>query len=375
MRLGLDAMREACERWGHPEAAFAAVHIAGTNGKGSVAAMVESIARHDGLRTGLYTSPHLCRFAERVRLDGEPLDDALLADVLERVMAGAPDLSFFETATLASFVAFREAHVDLAVVEVGIGGRLDATNVLPSPRCAAITRIALDHVDRLGPTLKDIAREKAGIAKRGLHIVVGPVAPEIRMVIDQVAQSSGASTISIDETPVPPAIGLPGEHQKDNARVASAVGSILGASRRAIDEGIASVRWPGRLEQMGRYLLDAAHNPDGAASLARFIRSLSVPRERVTLVFGTLADKDWRGTLDELAPVSGSRVFVAPPSTARSTVDPKSLASAYGGRVADDIKSALATEGDLVVVAGSIALVGIARAELLSLPCDPPVAL
>ena len=145
MRLGLDPMRAACARLGHPERAFESVHVAGTNGKGSVCAMVESIARAAGLKTGLFTSPHLCRFAERIQIGGEPLDDATLTETLDRALDGAPELSFFETATLAAFLAFRDAKVDIAIVEVGIGGRLDATNVLPRPRAAAITRIALDH--------------------------------------------------------------------------------------------------------------------------------------------------------------------------------------------------------------------------------------
>src|SRR5450432_3466259 len=153
MRLGLEPMRAACARAGHPEAAFPAVHVAGTNGKGSVCAMVESIARAQRRTTGLYTSPHLCRFAERIRIGGVPVSDDALASLLERALDTGPDLSFFETATLAAFLAFRDAAVDVAVLEVGMGGRFDATNVIPLPRAAAITRIALDHTDRLGTTL------------------------------------------------------------------------------------------------------------------------------------------------------------------------------------------------------------------------------
>ncbi|HEV3190632.1 MAG TPA: Mur ligase family protein, partial [Polyangiaceae bacterium] len=194
MRLGLEPMRAACARSGHPEGAFAAVHVAGTNGKGSVCAMVESIARAAGLHTGLYTSPHLCRFAERIRIDGEPVDDAILARHLSRALDDAADLSFFEAATLSAFLSFREARVDVAIVEVGLGGRLDATNVLPTPRAAAITRIALDHTDRLGETLVEIAREKAGIAKPGLDIVLGSMPDEVRAAIDDVARDIGATT-------------------------------------------------------------------------------------------------------------------------------------------------------------------------------------
>jgi dihydrofolate synthase/folylpolyglutamate synthase len=389
MRLGLDPMREACAHTGHPEQAFPAVHIAGTNGKGSVSAMVEAIARAHGLRTGLYTSPHLCRFAERIRIDGEPVDDAVLGSMLERALSAGPDLSFFETATLAAFLAFREAHVDLAVLEVGIGGRLDATNVIPPPRAAAITRIALDHMDRLGQTLVEIAREKAGIAKAGVEIVLGPVAPPVRAAIDEVARANGARTVSVDEAPLPARVGLAGAHQSENARVAAALGARIGASATSIEHGIAGVRWPGRLERIGDFLLDGAHNPDGAEALARHLRSLSIPPERVALVFGTLGDKDWTAMLDTLAPLAEARLYVAPPAS-RSAVDPRAMSSRHPGLVAASIEEAVqrAQLGQLgqpgrrsqrgsalCVICGSLIVVGQARALLLGLPRDPPVAL
>lgn len=389
VRLGLDAMRGACARFDHPERAWpAAVHVAGTNGKGSVCAMVESIARAHGLRTGMYTSPHLCRFAERIRVDGEPLGDQALGALLDRVLGATPDLSFFETATLAAFVAFREARVDLAVVEVGIGGRLDATNVLPCPRAAAITRIALDHTDRLGPTMVDIAREKAGIAKPGLDLVLGRMPSDARAAIDDVARGGGATTSTIDDAAaVPSRIGLAGEHQRDNARIASVLAARIGCSPRAIEEGIARVRWPGRLERIdalgARFLLDAAHNPDGAEALARHLRTLAIDPARVALVFGTLGDKAWQPMLDALAPLASTRVYVAPHGGVRVSTDPHAFAARHSGTVAESLDEALtlatrATGRDPshhVIVAGSIYLVGEARALLLGLPRDPPVAL
>jgi dihydrofolate synthase / folylpolyglutamate synthase len=382
VRLGLAAMREACAAMGHPERAFPAVHVAGTNGKGSVCAMVESIARAHGLRTGLYTSPHLCRFAERVRLGGEPIGDEALAHLLARVLDLTPDLSFFEAATLAAFLAFREARVDLAVIEVGLGGRLDATNVIPTPRAAAITRIAFDHTDRLGPTLTDIAREKAGIAKPGLDIALGSMPAEIRAAIDQVAHESGATTRAIDPVPTPARIGLAGEHQKENARLAAALGARIGASPGAIDEGIARARWPGRMESIGRFLLDAAHNPDGAEALARHLRSLALPAQKVALVFGTLADKDWGPMLDALAPLAQDRCYVSPQGGVRGAVDAVAMAARHPGAVTPSTREAFTrferAEGPgpaLIVVAGSIVLVGEARGLLLGVPCDPPVAL
>jgi dihydrofolate synthase/folylpolyglutamate synthase len=378
MRLDLEPMRAACAQHGHPERAWPAVHVAGTNGKGSVCAMVESIARAHGLRTGLYTSPHLCRFAERIRLDGEPIDDSLLASLLGRVLSTSPELSFFEAATLTAFVAFREANVDVAVIEVGIGGRLDATNVLPIPAGAAITRIALDHTERLGPTLVDVAREKAGIAKPGLDIVLGPMLPSVRLAIDEVAHARGATTSSPAQA-LPPVLGLAGEHQRDNARIAAELGARLGASRAAVVQGLGAARWPARLERIGRYLLDAAHNPDGAEALARHVAGLSIPRERVALVFGTLADKDWRSMLNALVPWAASRVYVAPQGSARSAADPGAMSAFHPGQVASNLDAAFAaaaaTGPALIVVAGSMVLVGEARSSLCGLPRDPPVSL
>jgi dihydrofolate synthase/folylpolyglutamate synthase len=378
MRLGLDPMRAACERTGHPERAFPTVHIAGTNGKGSVSAMVEAIGRAQGKKTGLYTSPHLCRFAERIRIDGDPVSDEVLADLLGRALEAGPDLSFFETATLAAFLAFRDAQVDVAVLEVGMGGRFDATNVIPVPLAAAITRIALDHTDRLGHTLVEIAREKAGIAKPGLDLVLGPMALDVRVAIDEVASAAGATTTGIEHEPGPVRLGLAGEHQKDNARIAAVLGARTGASTGAIEEGLADVQWPGRLERIGNVLLDTAHNPDGAESLAAHLRSLAIPPGEVALVFGTLADKDWAPMLDTLAPLAGKRFYVAPSGATRSAVEPSAMAARHPGTLSPSLPDAMASVASgpsLVVVAGSMILVGHARAILLGLPRDPPVAL
>jgi dihydrofolate synthase/folylpolyglutamate synthase len=397
MRLGLEPMREACTRLGHPERTFPVAHVAGTNGKGSVCAMLESIARVHRLKTGLYTSPHLCRFAERIRIGGEPVDDTKLADLLAGVLEAGPDLSFFEVATLAAFLAFRDAGVDLAILEVGLGGRFDATNVVPCPRAAAITSIGLDHTDRLGTTRVEIAREKAGIAKPGLDIVLGPMPSDVRAAIDEVARASGALTSTVDAVAPPPVVGLEGEHQKDNARVAAVLGARIGASPEAVREGIARARWPGRLERIDvmdaahqtrrHFLLDAAHNPDGAEALARYVRSLALPQEDVALVFGTLADKDWGTMLDILAPLAGARVYVAPHAAARGAADAEAMRARHPGTTARSVEEALSRvsvpERDrprgrpprLVVVAGSLVLVGGARSVLLGLPRDPPVAL
>ncbi|HRG99791.1 MAG TPA: hypothetical protein PLR99_26275, partial [Polyangiaceae bacterium] len=235
VRLGTEAMAEACARAGNPERAFASVHIAGTNGKGSVSALTEGAARASGLRTGLYTSPHLARFAERVRVSGEVLADEALAEALAEALRLGPDLTFFEVATLAAFLAFRRAGVELAVLEVGLGGRHDATNVVAPPgvRLTAITRIALDHTDRLGPDLPSIAREKAGIAKAGVPLVVGPVPPAVRDAIAEVARARGALPRWADDAPADDHDALDQGYPARNERLARRVCRELGLDARA----------------------------------------------------------------------------------------------------------------------------------------------
>jgi dihydrofolate synthase/folylpolyglutamate synthase len=382
-------MRAACLAAGSPERAFEVVHVAGTNGKGSVSAMVESIARAHGMRTGLFTSPHLARFAERIRIGGRPMDDAPLAELLVEALDRAPDVTFFETATLAAFLAFREAKVELAILEVGLGGRLDATNVVPTPRAAAITRIAFDHMDRLGTTLEAIAREKAGIAKPGLEILLGPLAPEARVAIEDVARAAGATTRSVPEDTEATRfvraakLGLLGDHQKDNAAIAYVLGARLGATVEERTQGLANVEWPGRLEIVatpeGDVLLDAAHNPDGIDSLVRYVEALERPRDRLALVFGVLADKPWVEMADRVAPMTTHRFYVRP--SGRAAVDPAALDARHSGRIEANAREAYAHArtalgvGGLVVVCGSIFLVGEVRAALLGLPMDPPVAM
>jgi dihydrofolate synthase/folylpolyglutamate synthase len=383
MRLGLDPMAQACADEGHPERAFAAVHVAGTNGKGSVSAMLERIARESGLRTGLYTSPHLCRFAERIRIGGEPIAQGALDEHLARALAHEP-LSFFETATLAAFLALRDAGVDLAIVEVGLGGRLDATNVIPAPRAAAITRIALDHTQLLGDTLEAIAAEKAGIAKPGLDLVVGPSSPPVLEAIRETARAAGA-TVSLAEDDAEAAewlqharIGLAGAHQRDNARIAYVLGRRIGATPEACARGIANVEWPGRLETIRdgerTVLLDAAHNPDGAAALARHLAARDP--QKTALVFGTLADKAWPEMIDALAPHAAHRFYVRPQG--RAATDPAAIAARCPGTVADGVAEAweLARRAaPFVVACGSVYVIGALRALLLDLPRDPPIAL
>lgn len=391
IELGLDKMRAACTRFDHPEAKFKAIHVAGTNGKGSVCAMVERIAREEGKRTGLYTSPHLHKFSERIRIDGVPISDDTLERILTDVLARAPELTFFEAATMTAFVAFAEAKVDLAVIEVGIGGRLDATNVLPAPLVTAITRIDFDHMDRLGNSLEEIAREKAGIAKPGVPLVLGRIEGDALAAIEDVAKNVGAPIQHARGTAMVSGTNLFGAHQWMNANVAIQIAFALGWHHQHIlMKSLQSVSWPGRLEQIetkdGPVLLDAAHNPDGANALAHYLRDDApgnirrgpIPKP-IALVFGALADKAWPEMIDILAPLVAYRVYTAPKGRAPTSLD--LLNARHPGKMAanpiDALQLAreLVGKDGLVVVAGSIFLIGEVRGALLGLPSDPAVAL
>jgi dihydrofolate synthase/folylpolyglutamate synthase len=390
MLLGLDRVEDALAALGDPQRGLAAVHVAGSNGKGSTSAMVEAIARAAGLRTGLYTSPHLCRFAERIRIGGEPIDDGAFERALGAVLDGCrPDLTFFESLTLAAFVAFREANVDVAILEVGLGGRLDATNVIEAPIATAITSISLEHTAILGDTLGAIAREKAGIFKRGAPVVLGSLAPEADRAAEEVAAQVGAGPI---ERALPWAgkLGLTGPHQAANAGVAAALARHVArrlperAWERAIEAGIAGVRWPGRFERLDvngvRVILDAAHNPESAEALRRTIDAeVGWDAARTALVFGALADKAWPEMLGLIAPVAGRRYYAEPKGRAPAVLA-ELVVAAPGESVAEPreaIRRALAASaaGDTVLVTGSIYLVGEVRAALLGIEADPAIAL
>jgi dihydrofolate synthase / folylpolyglutamate synthase len=390
-KLGLERVQAACDKLGNPERSFQAVHIAGTNGKGTVTAFVGSMARAAGQRVGVYTSPHLCRFAERINIDGAPIDDDKLVVYLNQVMDIGPELTFFEVATVTAFLAFRDARVELAVIEVGLGGRLDATNVIPPPRVAAITRVSYDHMVELGDSLSQIAFEKAGIIKHGSAVVLGKLHPDARAQAERRMAEVGAREVPLGSPePVPgaplayPRVALVGS----NLAVAVTIGRELGYSPEMLAKGVEQTVWPGRNELLHRNgqeltLLDCAHNPDGAVALSHALDPSVLgdieSRKEIALVFGAIASKNWRAMLKRLETVAGHRVFVAPP--VRRAVDPYEMSAAVAGEVAEGVPDALARarqlvgQRGLVVVTGSIFLVGAARASLLNLPTDPAIDL
>jgi dihydrofolate synthase/folylpolyglutamate synthase len=396
--LELERMRAALALRGHPEHGFPALHVAGTNGKGSTAAMLEAVLRASGRRTGLYTSPHLVDFAERIRAGGLAMPhDAIVAlvDELRRALDAARiELTHFEFATLLAFEWFARIGLDAAVVEVGLGGRLDATNVL-APVGTAITSIAFDHEEFLGHDLASIAREKAGIAKPGVPLVVGDVPAEAEAAIAAHARAVGAPVVSAvrDAALAPGAgglafrsggvawdglrLGLAGGFQLANARVAltllACVRDRLPCDATAVRTGLAGARWPGRLavvREAPRVIVDGAHNPAGVDALVRELPAL-VNGRRMTLVFAVMADKAWEAMLARLLPHVGRAVMTR---VGRRGLDPSALVAAARGRVPSeaiaDARAAVATAvaaaspDDVVLVVGSLFLAGEAYAAL-----------
>jgi dihydrofolate synthase/folylpolyglutamate synthase len=391
IKFGLHSIRALLARLGNPDHAFRSIHIAGTNGKGSVTAMVDAVLRRAGHRCARYTSPHLVDLSERFVISGQPVapDElrraasdvqlAIEAAIADGMLSAKP--TFFEATTAMAFDMFRRAGVEFAVIEVGLGGRLDSTNVI-DPVVTAITSIDFDHQQYLGDTLAAIAGEKAGIIKPGVPVVVGDVVPEAFAVIERVARERGAELIraAAGREYGPIRLGLRGAHQIANARVAMRVietlermGTVIGD--RAIIDGLTTVTWPGRLEHRrlpnGREIvLDAAHNPAGASALASYLQSLGEPKP--TLVFGAMRDKDLDGMLTVLLPAFG-RMIVTRPSNPRAA-DPEELAArvrtlapALAVEIVPSPAAALAaatTTSPLVVVAGSIFLLGDVMQEI-----------
>ncbi len=377
-RLELGPLTEACHLLGNPQDAFPSVHIAGTNGKGSTAAFLASILEHSGYRVGLYTSPHLVDVRERIQVNGEPISPEALAKLVTRIRDGLPDdrmLTYFEMLTVAGFIHFGDARVDIAVVEAGLGGRLDATNIL-QPRAAVITSIAMDHVQHLGRTLKEIAAEKCGIIKRGIPTVVAYQPPEVMEVVRRMCDDVGSPLClaSPDEIECP--LGMPGEHQRQNAACAVEAAHLLshsGLHIGKVEEALAAARWPGRLEEVStkpRVLLDGAHNVAGAESLASYARD-AIGRDRAVLMIGVLADKDVAGMMRELSPCFREVICLRAPSPRAAS--PKDIAAAARSSaakvtIAEDFAQAVAatlprlSRDDTLVISGSLTLVGEAKA-------------
>ncbi len=404
-KLGLERIRVVLAALGNPQERLRHVHVAGTNGKGSVCAMVEAGLRAAGVRTGLFTSPHLSQPTERIRIGGRPVDAARFAEAFIQVHAqvealieaGAIDLhtTYFETVAAMAFVLFAEEGVEDVVLEVGLGGRLDATNVV-RPRLCVITPIDFDHEALLGRSLEAIAGEKAGILKPGVPAVFARQRPEAERVLEaraaelgiEVTRTAGWSVRDLEltardsrfrlagERSLAIHCPLAGEHQVENAVTAAVALASLGVPNAAIEAGIASTAWPGRLERVSVHpeiILDGAHNPAGARALAAYIERFYAGR-RVRLIYGAMRDKAIAEIGGILFPRAQEVIVTAPrqaraiaPATLRDLSDHPNL------RVAADVCEALkmvrgAADSDVIFVTGSLFLVAEARELLEGIP-------
>ena len=407
IKLGLDTVGRILAGMNHPEKAFSAIHVAGTNGKGSVAAMLASVLRLSGVRTGLYTSPHLVRFNERIVIDGRPISDDQVLQAYRRVRSAAKtdrEPTFFECTTAMALDEFARRKVEWAIVETGMGGRLDATNIL-APALSVITNISLEHREYLGNTIGAIAYEKAGIIKPKTPVVTGVRQPTAIAQVEAAAAAnraplfrlgkdfrvrrhrSGSFTYyGIDATWRQMKTGLVGDHQVQNAALALAACEMLdrlglSLTPHQIRTGLLQTIWPGRLEVVSTepfVLLDGAHNLTAASNLARHLRRHLSDR-RITLVVGILDDKPYRAMLQALVPVSRKVIVTCPKIGRGLPVDallPVVLEMNPNVATVADAKQALkqaiaeAGPNDAVVVAGSLYVVGEAKEALEEMDLD-----
>lgn len=409
----LRRMEELAKRLGDPQLAVRSVHVAGTKGKGSTAAMIASALTAAGYRTGLYTSPHLHTMRERIQLDGEPISEAELANLVERLQpvidevnrdSGFGSVTTFEILTAIAFIYFRDRQVDFQVMEVGLGGRLDATNVI-KPGVCVITTIGFDHMEVLGHTLTQIATEKAGIVKPRSMVVSSLQSPEVEAVIRETCQKKEARLIQVGREitwrklsadltgqsftvkglrdSYRLTIPLLGDYQVGNAATAVAALEVLGIDKQSIIRGLAAVRWPGRLEILRTHpwvVVDGAHNRDSAEKLGEALRQY-FSFERLILVLGTSSDKDIPAIVGTLAPVAD--ISIVTRSRHPRAASPENLNAEFvkvkaAVQIAEDVPAAiqqalaLARPNDLICVTGSLFVVAEAREYFIDLHPDPP---
>ncbi len=405
-KLGLDRMLALLEALGSPQRFGRVLHVAGTNGKGSTSAMLESGLRTAGLRTGLYTSPHLDEPTERIRIQGQPVSSAEFAAAFDEVHAAAERLiasgvlefhpTYFETVTAMAFILFRARQVETVVLEVGLGGRLDATNVI-EPRLCVITAVDFDHEAFLGKSLEAIALEKAGILKRGAPAVFALQRPTVAKTLGDAAAALGIEPVwcsdwRVEDLALYPggscfrarrekefAIECPlaGEHQVANTLTAAVALDAWGLPPDTIREGIRRTRWPGRLERVATapdIILDGAHNPSGARALAAYINRFFDDR-RVWLIYGAMRDKaveEMAGILfplaDEVIATAPSQARAVRPETIRDLADHPRLRTAPNVAAALELARNEAAPEDAIFVTGSLFLVAEARR---SFSCPP----
>jgi dihydrofolate synthase / folylpolyglutamate synthase len=389
IKLGLDRIRTVLEALGNPQRAYRIVHVAGTNGKGSVCAMIDAGLRAANIRSGMFTSPHLIEPTERIQIDGMPVSREEFEQAFNAVHDAANKLdldahpTYFETVTAMALWLFRERGVETAVVEVGLGGRLDATNIV-DPALTVITPIDYDHQIYLGNTIEAIAAEKAGILKPGVPAVFAKQRPEAARVLGARAAELGIPVTGAEQFEIRDLIvdargsrfsgltcPLAGEHQIDNAVTAAQALIALGVA----PEGIEEARWPGRIEHVTPNpdtILDGAHNPAGAQALAKYLKRFYGHR-KVWMIFGAMRDKDVEEVTEILFPVANELVFTAPTAPGNRALEPEKLRELAGkGHVEPTIAASIdyvfknLSAEDVVVITGSLYLVGEARALFLT---------
>ena len=336
--LGLEKISKVLDQLGNPEKQLKFVHVAGTNGKGSTATLLESCLRCAGYRVGLYTSPHLVRYNERFKINGKEIEDELLAKATERVKAVVDTLeqapTQFELMTCVGFCCFQEAGCDIVVLEVGLGGRADTTNVIPVPEAAVITRIGLEHTEILGDTLEKITAEKAGIVKAGGTVVLGDPTPEVFGVTEEICRQRGAELVLSDPAEAKPisrsvegqkfswkqypevSLSLLGKHQLQNACTVLTTIEGWKISDEAVLEGFRTAVWPGRFEcvsQRPTVIIDGGHNQQCAEAIADALKEY-FPGKKCAFLIGVMADKDFKGIFDALLPLADQIAAVTPDS-------------------------------------------------------------
>jgi dihydrofolate synthase/folylpolyglutamate synthase len=401
MKFGLDNIRKLMSVFHNPQGSFRSVHVAGTNGKGSTSAMIESVLRTAGVKTGLFSSPHLISFTERIRINGEEITEHDVITLAEEVRAAAEKIddfspTFFEVVTAMAFLHFRKAGVEWAVMETGLGGRLDATNVIV-PEVAVMTRIGIDHCEFLGKTLREIASEKAGVIKDGVPVVSASQEEAAMEVIRRKAAERGSQLFTYGESfeaelisesldgisfrytgegrTKDLSVSLAGRHQMINGSVAVKTAEILmekyPAMRCDVGKGLSTVQWPGRLEMVNDdppVLIDGAHNPQAASALSVYLKEVALSRfKRIILVVGAMGDKDIEGILGPLLPIASEILFTAPaygrsapPQRLAAEAAAKGYSSIIVPGVAEAVKKAeeMSLPGDLVVITGSFYTLG-----------------
>ncbi len=385
MELGLDRIAALCELAGNPQQGLKLIHVAGTNGKGSTCAFLESVYRTAGFTTGLYTSPHLVSFTERIQIDRQNISEEEVSALVSRIKPWVDTLgsqqqpTFFEFVTLMALCHFAQKKPDVVIWETGLGGRLDATNIV-TPILSLITNIQLDHQQWLGTTLVEIAREKAGIIKPGVPVLLGPVSPEVYQEIEIIAQANESRLMTLNDSSsrigsLMDQLTLPmlGRHQRINAALAAqaimALDPYYPIGFDDLKTGLCSTYWPGRLQRVqsdeGReLLLDGAHNPAGIHSLCETLEE-EFPERKITLIFGVLEDKDWRLMARELGAFA-TRIITVPVPSPRtvSTLELSGyLKEVFPNRSvipADSLAQAMqaASTAPFILVAGSLYLIG-----------------